>query len=141
MGNIDTPIAEFRASIYKDSFGFDVSVYQKDTDIYRVESEGLLNDTYASFDDFLDDLVLQNPLWFTYYYVRVDKPYKQAVESKLKDTIYKVFHWLDHSVLCTRANWQFDVEPINNLVAATIKECVANENRLSLLSDPHARIH
>jgi len=138
---MDSLIAEFRASIYKDSFGFDVSVYQKDTDIYYVDSDGLLNDTYTTFDDFLDDLVLQNPLWFTYYYVRIDKQYKQTVEAKLKDTIYKVFHWLDHSVLCTRANWQFDGEPLNNLVEATIKECIVSESRLLLLSDSQLKIH
>ena len=40
MASIGNLIAEFRASIYKDRFGFDVSVYQKDTDIYYVDSDG-----------------------------------------------------------------------------------------------------
>jgi hypothetical protein len=120
-------IAEFRESIYKNGFGFSVSVVRNEDETVKVESENLLNETYENFETFLDDLILKNPLWFTYYYVRIDKEYKNLVETKLSETIENVFKWLNASMMSTHRNWCFEDNGMNNFVQEKIKNEI-NEN-------------
>lgn len=39
----------------------------------------------------MDHLITENPLWFTYYSVRIDKRYKDLVKTKLIETLSTVF--------------------------------------------------
>ena len=114
MFSTNNQIAEFRGSVYKDSFGFDVSVFHNNDNSVTVQSDGLLNDTYENFEIFLADLADKNPLWHTYYFVRIDKKYQQIVQQKLRETIKKVFDNLNLSILSTKNNLQFDNEPMND---------------------------
>jgi hypothetical protein len=123
----DNQIAEFRDSIYKNGFGFSVSVFRNEDETVKVESENLLNETYENFETFLDDLILKNPLWFTYYYVRIKKEYKNLVETKLSETIENVFEWLNASMMNTHSNWCFEDNGMNNFVQDKIKNEI-NEN-------------
>jgi len=68
-------LAEFNASIYQKGFGFDVEVIEGEKFGVSVRSGGLLNSEYDSFEEFLDDLIKKNPLWFTYYHVIVHPKY------------------------------------------------------------------
>lgn len=120
-------IAEFRDSIYKNGFGFSVSVVRNEDETVKVQSESLLNETYENFESFLDDLILKNPLWFTYYYVRISKEYKNLVETKLSETIENVFKWLNASMVSTHSNWCFEDNGMNNFVQDKIKKEI-NEN-------------
>ena len=117
----DNQIAEFRDSIYKDGFGFSVTVFRDEDETVTVQSENLLNETYENFESFLDDLILKNPLWFTYYFVRIDKKYKNLVETKLSETIEYVFKWLNVSIMSTHSNWCFEDNGMNNFVQDKIK--------------------
>lgn len=123
----DNQIAEFRDSIYKNGFGFSVSVVRNEDETVKVQSESLLNETYENFESFLDDLILKNPLWFTYYYVRISKEYKNLVETKLSETIENVFKWLNASMVSTHSNWCFEDNGMNNFVQDKIKKEI-NEN-------------
>jgi hypothetical protein len=123
----DNQIAEFRESIYKNGFGFSVSVVRNEDETVKVQSENLLNETYENFETFLDDLILKNPLWFTYYYVRINKEYKNLVETKLSETIENVFKWLNASMMSTHSNWCFEDNGMNNFVQEKIKNEI-NEN-------------
>jgi hypothetical protein len=127
MFSTDNQIAEFRESIYKNGFGFSVSVVRNEDETVRVQSENLLNETYENFEIFLDDLILKNPLWFTYYYVRINKEYKNLVETKISETIENVFKWLNTSMMSTHSNWCFEDNGMNNFVQDKIKNEI-NEN-------------
>ena len=133
MFSTDNQIAEFRSSVYKDGFGFDVSVFSNNDNSVTVQSDGLLNDTYKNFETFLADLADKNPNWHTYYFVRIDKKYQQIVEQKLRKTIEKVFDNLNRSILSTKDNWQFDNEPMNDFVKNTIKQTINNEYHFEFL--------
>jgi hypothetical protein len=95
MFSTDNQIAEFLSSVYKDGFGFDVSVFSNNDNSVTVHSNELLDNTYKNFETFLDDLADKNPLWHTYYFVRIDKKFQQIVEQKLRETIEKVFDNLE----------------------------------------------
>ena len=123
----DNQIADFRDSIYKNGFGFSVSVFRNEDNTLKVQSENLLNETYENFETFLDDLILKNPLWFTYYYVRINQEYKSLVETKLSETIENVFKWLNASIISTHSNWCFEDNGMNNFVQNKIKNEI-NEN-------------
>lgn len=118
----DNQIADFRESIYKNGFGFSVSVFRNQDNTLKVQSENLLNETYENFETFLDDLILKNPLWFTYYYVRINQEYKSLVETKLSETIENVFKWLNSSMMSTHSNWCFEDNGMNNFVQDKIKK-------------------
>lgn len=118
----DNQIADFRESIYKNVFGFSVSVFRNEDNTLKVQSENLLNETYENFETFLDDLILRNPLWFTYYYVRINQEYKSLVETKLSETIENVFKWLNASMMSTHSNWCFEDNGMNNFVQEKIKK-------------------
>ncbi len=98
-------IAEFGHSRYKGMYGFNVTVYKKDDGTIIVESGGKLKSTYNSFLDFIEDLINENPLWHTYYYVKVDEMYKLIVQKKLKDTLVYIFDCLNASAINSRNNW------------------------------------
>lgn len=132
MFSDDNQIAEFRDSVYKNDFGFDVFVFSTDNKII-VKSDGLLNETYDNFQEFIDDLADKNPLWHTYYYVRIDKTYQQIVQTKLQETIEKVFDNLGRSILCTQNNWCFDNEPMNDFVKEKIQQAINNEYNFEFL--------
>lgn len=123
----DNQIADFSDSIYKNGFGFSVSVFRNEDNTLKVQSENLLNETYENFETFLDDLILKNPLWFTYYYVRINQEYKSLVETKLSETIENVFIWLNTSMISTHSNWCFEDNGMNNFVQDKIKKEI-NEN-------------
>ena len=133
MFSTDNQIAEFRSSVYKDGFGFDVSVFSNNDNSVTVQSVGLLDNTYENFETFLADLADKNPLWHTYYFVRIDKKYQQIVEQKLRETIEKVFDNLSRSILSTKDNWQFDNEPMNDFVKNTIQQTINNEYHFEFL--------
>ena len=128
-------VAEFRQSIYKDGFGFDVIVFLETDQTVRVESNGLLSETYNNFEEFLDDLIKTNPLWFTYYLVKIDKRYKDLVKAKLKETIEKVYSWLDHSVFVTELNWDIGESAMADFIPNTIKETVKRSHHLGFLTN------
>ena len=132
MFHSDNQIAAFSSSVYKDGFGFDVSVFSTDNKI-TVNSNGLLNETYDNFQEFLDDLTDKNPLWHTYYIVSIDKKYQQIVETKLQETIEKVFDNLSRSMMNTQSNWRFDNEPMNNFVKETIQKTINNNYHFEFL--------
>jgi len=117
----ENQIAEFRDCIYKDGFGFSVSVFKNEDETLNVQSESLLDSYYENFENFLDDLILKNPLWFTYYYVRVNKEFKSLVSTKLSETIENVFKWLNTSMISTQSNWCFEDNGMNNFVQDKIK--------------------
>lgn len=117
----DNQIAEFRDSIYQNGFGFSVSVFKNEDETLTVQSDNLLDNTYEDFETFLDDLILKNPLWFTYYYVRINREYKSLVETKLSETIENVFKWLNQSMMSTHSNWCFNDNGMNNFVQEKIK--------------------
>ena len=58
-------IAEFRDSLTPTGFGFDVIAYLSENKIL-VESKGVLKMSYENFEEFLEDLIHENPLWHTY---------------------------------------------------------------------------
>ncbi len=123
----DNQIADFSESIYKDGFGFSVSVFMNKDKTLKVQSENLLNENYETFEIFLDDLILKNPLWFTYYFVRINKEYKNLVEAKLSETLENVFKWLKQSIMSTHSNWCFEDGGMKNFVQDKIKKEL-NEN-------------
>lgn len=133
MFSTENQIAEFRSSVYKDGFGFDVSVFHNNDNSVIVQSDGFLDDTYENFETFLADLADKNPLWHTYYFVRIDKKYQQIVEQKLQETIEKVFDNLSRSILSTKDNWQFDNKPMNDFVKDTILQTINNEYHFEFL--------
>ncbi|MBS1641594.1 MAG: hypothetical protein JSR11_03865 [Bacteroidetes bacterium] len=133
MFSTDNQIAEFLSSVYKDGFGFDVSVFSNNDNSVTVHSNELLDNTYKNFETFLDDLADKNPLWHTYYFVRIDKKFQQIVEQKLRETIEKVFDNLDRSILSTKDNWRFDNEPMNEFVKDTIQQTINNSYHFEFL--------
>lgn len=126
MYSTDNQIAEFRSSVYKDGFGFDVSVFSNSDNSVTVQSDGLLDNTYENFETFLADLADKNPLWHTYYFVRIDKKYQHIVQTKLQKTIEKVFDNLSRSILSTKDNWHFDNEPMNDFIKDIIQQTINN---------------
>jgi len=129
----ENQIAEFLSSVYKDGFGFDVSVFSNSDNSVTVQSDGLLKDTYENFETFLSDLADKNPLWHTYYFVRIDKKYQQIVEQKLRGTIEIIFDNLNRSILSTKENWRFDNEPMNDFVKNTIQQTINNQYHFEFL--------
>lgn len=127
MLTTENQVAEFRESIYKNGFGFSVTVFIHEDETVKVLSENLLHETYENFETFLDDLILKNPLWFTYYFVRVNKEYKSLVETKLSVTLENVFKWLNISMISTHSNWCFEDNGMSNFVQEKIKKEI-NEN-------------
>ena len=118
----ENPIAQFLGSVYLDSFGFDVWVYQNDDGSLRVTSEGLLHDEYVNFEAFLDDLVKKNPLWFTYYFVRCIPAYRDLIKAKLAHHYSEVFDWLNKSIDCTKRNWAFEDDGLGDFAKIRIGE-------------------
>jgi hypothetical protein len=114
-------IAEFRGSFYKESFGFDVSVFENEDKTIEVNSDDKLDKNYQTFELFLNDLIAKNPLWFTYYYVRIDAKYKDLVEKQLKESILKLSQWIDTSIMATRSNWRFDDDVMGDFVKNEMK--------------------
>jgi len=133
MFSTDNQIADFRGSVYKDGFGFDVSVFLNTDNTLRVQSNDLLAETYDNFQNFIDDLANKNPLWHTYYFVRIDKKYQQIVKTKLQETINKVFDNLSRSISSTKDNWQFDNEPMNDFVKDKIQQIISHEYHFEFL--------
>lgn len=133
MFSTDNQIADFRGSVYKDGFGFDVSVFLNSDNTLRVQSNDLLAETYDNFQNFIDDLANKNPLWHTYYFVRIDKKYQQIVKTKLQETINKVFDNLSRSISSTKDNWQFDNEPMNDFVKDKIQQIISHEYHFEFL--------
>lgn len=133
MFSDDNQIAEFRDSVYKNGFGFDIFVFSTDDKI-TVKSDGLLNETYDNFQEFIDDLADKNPLWHTYYFVRIDKKYQQIVQTKLQETIEKVFDNLGRSILNTQNNWQFDNEVLNGFAKQSVQNAINNNYQFEFLS-------
>lgn len=131
----ENQIAEFRDSIYKDGFGFSVSVFKNENGTLKVQSENLLNDTYENFETFLEDLILKNPLWFTYYFVRINKEYKNLVETKLLETLENVFKWLNQSIMYTQSNWCFEDNGMNNFVQNKIKKEINESYAFAFLNE------
>jgi len=132
MFSDDNQIAEFRDSVYKNGFGFDVSVFFTDDKI-TVKSDGLLNETYDNFQEFIDDLADKNPLWHTYYFVRIDRKYQQIVQTKFQETIEKVFDNLGRSILNTQNNWQFDSEPLNGFAKQSVLNAINTNYQFEFL--------
>lgn len=137
MFSNDNQIAEFRDSVYKNGFGFDVFAFSTDNKI-TVKSDGLLNETYDNFQEFIDDLADKNPLWHTYYFVRIDRKYQQIVQTKLQETIEKVFDNLGRSILNTQDNWQFDSEPLNGFAKQSVLNAINNNYQFEFLSKNEA---
>jgi hypothetical protein len=129
----DNQIAEFRASVTSDGFGFDVSVFQKNDHTIQVQSNGLLAETYNNFQDFINDLAAKNPNWHTYYFVQIDKKYQQIVERKLEETIEKVIDCLGRSILNTENNWQIDSESNNDFVKNKIQQTINKNSHFDFL--------
>lgn len=123
----------FKSSVYKNGFGFDVSVFLNSDNTLQVHSNGLLAETYDSFQDFIDDLANKNQLWHTYYFVRIDKKYQQIVEAKLQETLEKVFDNLSRSMMSTQDNWQFDNEPMNDFIKNKIQQTINSNYHFEFL--------
>lgn len=130
MFSSNNQIADFRSCVYKDGFGFDVSVFLSHDNTLQVQSNDLLTETFDNFQDFIDDLADKNPLWYTYYFVRIDSNYQQIVEDKLQETLEKVFDNLSRSIINTKDNWQFDNEPMNDFVKNKIQQTIKNIYKL-----------
>lgn len=131
----ENQIAEFRDCIYQNGFGFSVAVFKNADNSVKVQSENLLNDTYENFETFLDDLILKNPLWFTYYFVRINKEYKNLVEIKLSETLGNVFKWLNTSMISTESNWCFEDNGMNNFVQDKIKKEINESYAFAFLNE------
>lgn len=129
MFSNENQIAEFRGSIYQDGFGFDVEVYKNEDDTLRVSSNNLLENEYNNFDDFLKDLIAKNPLWFTYYFVRIIPKYKDLIKAKLCESYKRVFDWISLSSCITQSNWHFDTVGLGNYSQNKIKE-ILNEYKV-----------
>lgn len=99
-------LAEFRDSVYQKGFGFDVEVYESEKHGVEVSSQNLLKSHYASFEEFLDDLIKKNPLWFTYYFVKIDPKYTELIKGKLSESYMNAFDWLAKSVFLTSKQWE-----------------------------------
>lgn len=128
-------IAQFVDCIYQNGFGFSVSVTKNEDNSVKVKSDNLLNETYENFETFLDDLILKNPLWFTYYYVRINKEYKSLVETKLSETLENVFKWLNASMMSTHSNWCFEDNGMNNFVQEKIKKEINESYAFAFLNE------
>jgi hypothetical protein len=100
-------IAEFRDSFYKGEFGFTVEVYKTEGEEYIVLSNGLLDDKYENFETLLNDLIKNNPLWYTYYYVKINDKYNELIAKKLEESVDYV---MDSLSRISTDNWH-----INNM--------------------------
>jgi hypothetical protein len=98
-------LAEFRDSVYEKGFGFDVEVFESEKHGVEVSSQKLLKSHYDNFEEFLDDLIKKNPLWFTYYFVRIDPKYTELIKEKLSESYRDTFGWLAKSVFLTPQQW------------------------------------
>ena len=122
-------IADFRGSIYQNGFGFYIEVYKTkqgnyEVTTYEVDSKDMLQKEFNSFEEFLNELAVKNPLWFTYRFVRAEKKYQILVEEKLKETIANVLGWLALSVNNTEINWLFEKDYINFSVKDQIQKVI-----------------
>lgn len=122
----DNKIAEFRDSVHQDNFGFTVSVYKENNNSYLVESFGKLEHSYNSFEEFLCDLILKNPLWFTYYYVEVHGDYEDLIKQKLKESLESTMKWIEMAKLQTQSNWLINDTRLGNFTIETIDDLLAN---------------
>ena len=124
-------IAEFNESITKDGFGFNVTVHENKDGSVKVESNGLLKDAYESFENFMVDLIDKNPLWFTYYFVRVNEKYETIIKEKLKKSTETIFYYLNTSIVNTGNNWSFGDNYLNNFVLNEINFQIKNSAPLT----------
>lgn len=99
-------LAEFKGSVYQKGFGFDVEVYISKKHGVEVSSQNVLKSHYDSFEEFLEDLIKKNPLWFTYYFVRIDPKYTELIKAKLSESYRDAFDWLAKSVFLTPQQWE-----------------------------------
>lgn len=106
-------IAEFRDSFYKDGFGYDVEVYENNHGEFIVLSEGKLKDKYKSFELFLEDLIITNPLWHTYYYVRINSDHTKIVTEKIKKSIDNILEGFTRTQICMKDNWMINNKTTN----------------------------
>ena len=125
-------IADFRGSIYQNGFGFYIEVYKTkqgnyEVTTYEVDSKDMLQKEFNSFEEFLNELAVKNPLWFTYRFVRAEKKYQTLVEKKLKETIENVLGWLGLCVNNTEINWLFEEDYLNFSVKDQIQKEIAEK--------------
>ncbi len=102
------PIARFMGShcMGTEDFGFDIYVYLEGPGTFRVNADEncsmvKMNPYYSTFSDFLEDLSIKNPLWFTYYRMEIPEAYKSLVEKKLSQAYEQLFKWLFSSMMNT----------------------------------------
>ncbi len=133
-------VADFRGSFYKENFGFDVTVFENEDKTIEVKSDDKLKDTYETFEFFLNDLIIENPLWFTYYYVRIDIKYKIIVENQLKESILKLSQWIDTSIMATRSNWRFDEVMMGDFVKNEMKSRFKQSSVVELFKEKEERL-
>lgn len=131
----DNQIAEFRQSVYENDFGFDVSVYENHDKTLNVSSNNLLEDSYENFEEFLDDLIKKNPLWFTYYLVQIIPKHKELVKKKLSNSYRNIFNWLNMNVSATDCNWSFDGDGLGDFAKIEIDKILREENNFNFLSE------
>ena len=122
-------IAEFRDSFFKDGFGYDVEVYENNPNEYIVLSEGKLKDKYESFELFFEDLIVSNPLWYTYYFVRINSDYTNIVTEKIKKSIDRILEGFSRTQICMKDNWMINGETAN--FSEIIKEKIESFNLIS----------
>ena len=122
-------IAEFRAGFFKDGFGYDVEVYENNSNEYIVLSDGKLKDKYESFELFLEDLIISNPLWYTYFYVRINSDYTNIVTKKINTSIDRILEGFSRTQICMKDNWMINGETTN--FSEIFKEKIESFNFIS----------
>lgn len=122
-------IAEFRDSFYKDGFGYDVEVYENNHGEFIVFSEGKLKDKYETFELFFEDLIISNPLWYTYFFVRINSDYTNIVTEKIKKSIDRILEGFSRTQICMKDNWMINGETTN--FSEIIKEKIESFNLIS----------
>jgi hypothetical protein len=125
MFSSDKQIADFKACmISKNNYGLDIEIFENEDKTIKVNSEGLLENQYGTFESFLDDLALKNPNWHTYYFVRIKEKYQNLVQIKLKEHVEKILYMLKESERFTFDNWSFEKEKniVQKTIASTLNE-------------------
>jgi hypothetical protein len=93
---------------FNESYGFDFIVFKIDNR-YIVESDRMIKKEFSSFDEFMDQMIYENPLWFTFYYVNFNSKFVPVVNEYLGLQVKEIFKWIEMSEIITSTpSWSGD---------------------------------